>query len=273
MTLPTIFIVSGGQGTSGERILQTALAQFQVQPPVVLVPQVRQMAEVEAVISRAQDARGIIVHTLVDSELRIALTDLARARDVPAVDLMGPLLLRLSGLLEQQPLGQPGLYRQLHEDYFRRMDAIEFTVEHDDGRNPHELPFAEIVLVGVSRVGKTPLSMYLGTRGWKVANVPLVKNVPPPDELSQINPARVVGLLAEPDQLVLYRHRRQEKMSYHRQTDYARPDDIREEMDYARRIFQRGHFAVLDVSDKPIEESADEVISLVSHRLQAQGES
>ena len=114
---------------------------------------------------------------LVDADLRSALLDLIRDYGVPAIDLMGPMLLHLAHILDKPPIGQPGLYRQLHEDYFKRIEAIEFTVDHDDGRKPHELGLAEIVIVGVSRVGKTPLSMYLSTRGWKVANVPLVRYV------------------------------------------------------------------------------------------------
>jgi len=268
MTTPPIFIVSGGKGSSGEQLVRTVLAQFPEKTiPIIVVPQVRQPDQIQDVVDRAVTSGGTIVHTLVDSTLRGTLTNLAREKNITAIDLMGSLLLRLSSVLEQPPLGQPGLYRELREDYFKRIEAIEFTVDHDDGRRPHELRLAEIVLIGVSRVGKTPLSMYLSTRGWKVANVPLIKEVPVPPELFAIDNRRVVGLLVEPDQLMSYRQHRQQRLGVGSKSAYADIEALATEVDFARQIFRRGQFATVDVTDKSIEESAEEVIARITRQL------
>jgi regulator of PEP synthase PpsR (kinase-PPPase family) len=262
---PPVFIVSGGMGTSGEQVVQTALAQFQgVEAPVVVVSHVHRVQQLQDVAAQARTTGGIVVHTLVDAKLRSALNDLVRDNSLTAIDLIGPLLLGLTRILGRKPRGKPGLYRHLREDYFKRIEAIEFAVDHDDGHKPHELHRAEIVLAGLSRVGKTPLSMYLSTRGWKVANVPLVREVPPPQELFEIERHRVVGLTIQPDQLVAYRRRRQQRIGLLDKSSYADMDDIEEELKFARRIFERGQFAVVDMTDKPIEESAEEVIAHVT---------
>ena len=267
MSTPPIFIVSGGAGLSGEQLVRTALAQFaSADVPIEIVPHVRR-DQLEDVVKRAVVSGGIIVHTLVDADLRSALLDLIRDYGVPAIDLMGPMLLHLAHILDKPPIGQPGLYRQLHEDYFKRIEAIEFTVDHDDGRKPHELGLAEIVIVGVSRVGKTPLSMYLSTRGWKVANVPLVREIAPPAELFEIDARRVVGLTIDEEQLAAHRRRRAMKLGMDRQVPYTDPASLYAEMEYAQAILRRGRFAVVDITNKPIEESADEVVEQVVRRL------
>ncbi len=264
-TKPPIFIVTGGTGASGEQLVRTALAQFEeAETPVIRVPHVQHVEQLEPVIAQAVASGGLIVHTLVDANLRGALNDLAQTRNVVAIDLMGPLLFRLSGLLGEKPLGKPGLYRQLREDYFKRIEAIEFTVDHDDGRKPAELALADIVLTGVSRVGKTPLSMYLSTLGWKVANVPLIPQLTPPPELFRISHRRVIGLIIQPEQLITYRRRRQQRLGMSARTAYSDLDEITDELEFARRVFRQGQFKVIDVTDRPIEESADEIITYIN---------
>lgn len=267
---PSVFIVSGGVGASAEQTVRTALVQFEgAEVQVVIVPNVRELPEIEAVVDQAAKSRGIIVHTLVDVDMRQALNRLARKRNVAAIDLMGRLLSQLTALLGQEPLGQPGLYRQLRQDYFDRVEAIEFTVANDDGRNSRDWSQAEIVLVGVSRVGKTPLSMYLSVQGWRVANVPLVPGVPPPPELYNLDRRRVVALTIDPGQLVAHRERRQRRLGVSGGTAYTDPTEIFEELETMRKLYQRSGFAIVDITDKPIEESADEVIAQVTRRLKS----
>jgi hypothetical protein len=201
-----------------------------------------------------------VVHTLVDAQLRHALTESLRKHHVPAVDLVGKAIGLIEQRLGQKPLGSPGRYRALHEDYFNRIDALEFAIDHDDGRRPHELPLAEIVLVGVSRVGKTPLSMYLATHGWKVANVPLAQNVKPPHTLFEIDQRHVFGLSVDPGQLLELRHKRGKQIGMGH-GKYQEPSEIYEELQFADRLFRRGQFRVVDMTDKPIEEAAQEIIS------------
>lgn len=269
---PPIYVVSGGYGSSGEQLARTALAQFAgVQVPVRVVPHVRSVGEIRRVVEEAASRQGTILHTLVDLELRRAMIRIAREKNAVAIDLMGRLLSRLSNVLEREPIGQPGLYRRLREDHFQRVEAIEFSMEHDDGQKLQELELAEIVLVGPSRVGKTPLNMYLAVQGWKVANLPLILEIPPPPQLFQIDRRRVVGLLVEAEQLLAHRRQRHRRLGTAPSSDYIRPRRIQEEVEYARLIFRRGGFPVVDMTDKPIEESAEEVILLVTRSAGQKG--
>jgi [pyruvate, water dikinase]-phosphate phosphotransferase / [pyruvate, water dikinase] kinase len=264
---PPIFIVSGGTGASGEQLVRTVLAQFRRPVPIVLVPNVHSEAELAELVEKAAAVGGTIVHTLVNSSLRKALGQMAQPRAVLTIDLMGPLLDWLALALGEQPAEKPGLYHHQREAYFERVAAIEYSVEHDDGQRVSELPEAQIVLVGVSRSGKTPLSMYLAINGWKVANVPLIRDIPPPPVLLEIDPRRVVGLTVEPGQLIAHRKWRQAELGVGGGSPYVDGEAIYEEVQEVRRFCRRSGFAILDVTDKPIESSAAEVIELVTSRL------
>lgn len=266
-TPPPVYIVSGGVGASGEQLVQTVLAQFpDNNVPVITVGNVRHLTQIKRVVAQAKQSGGTIAHTLVDERLRRTLIDLARAEDVVALDLMGPLLSRLETVLKRQSRGQPGLYRQFHRAYYERVSAIEFTMAHDDGQRSVGWPQADIVLVGVSRSGKTPLSMYLAVLGWKVANIPLVPEVPPPPDLFKLDRQHVIGLTIRPDQLIVFREQRYSRLGVPIPLDYIDPRRIGAEVQAALKIFRRGHFAVIDVTDKPIETTADEIIKLIESR-------
>ncbi len=271
-TPPVVLVLSGGTGASGELLVRTALAQFRQAVPVEIVPHILSVAQVEEAVARARATGGIIAHTFVDGDLRRATAESAARAGVTAIDLIGPLLEHLTAVLGEQPAGKPGLYRQQREKYFERVEAIEFSVAHDDGQRIEELPQAEIVLVGVSRAGKTPLSMYLSVMGWKVANVPLVPELPPPPMLLQVDPRRVVGLTIEPGQLIAHRRWRQTHLGI-ATTTYTDAETIYEEVEAARRFCRKHGFAIVDVTDKPIESSAEEVIAVVTRRLRAGGTS
>jgi regulator of PEP synthase PpsR (kinase-PPPase family) len=189
--LSPIYIVSGGTGASGERLVQTVLVQFpECHIPLVTINHVRQIEQIERVVAQAAGQNGTIVHTLIDDRLRRAIKQLARKQGVATIDLMGDLLARLTQVLGQNHLNQPGRYRHLNQGYFERIAAIDFALAHDDGQNRQDWPEAEIVLVGVSRTGKTPLSIYLSVLGWRVANVPLIAELPLPEPLWQLDRRR-----------------------------------------------------------------------------------
>jgi regulator of PEP synthase PpsR (kinase-PPPase family) len=262
---PPIYIVSGGTGASGEQLVHTILVQFPgCQIPVITIAHVRQVAQLEAAVARAATDGGFIVHTLVNAHLRHALNRLTQERHVAAIDLMGNLFDYLSRILGQEPAQQPGLYRQLHQDYFERVAAIEFTIAHDDGQRSQDWPLADIILVGVSRVGKTPLSIYLSVLGWKVANAPLVPGLSPEPELFKVDHRRVIGLNIEPGQLLAHRQQRQQRLGTSGPSAYTDPAQLYEEVMAARRLFKQGGFSVIDVTDKPIEASADDIIKLMA---------
>jgi regulator of PEP synthase PpsR (kinase-PPPase family) len=264
-----IYIVSGGAGTSGEQLLHTVLVQFpEREVPVTTVAHVRRVEQIEDVVKQAATTGGSIVHTLVDTRLYHALQRMSQEHNVVTIDAMSDLLSHLSEVLDQEPLRQPGLYRKLHQDYFERVAAIEFSMAHDDGKNPQGWSQAEIVLVGLSRVGKTPLSMYLAVQGWKVVNVPLIMDITPPPELFRVDPGRVVGMKLEPRQILAHRQQRQRRLGTLGPSPYADPLKIYDEVEAADRIFKQGGFSVLDVTNKPIEASADDVIRLITRQVQ-----
>jgi regulator of PEP synthase PpsR (kinase-PPPase family) len=260
----SLLVVSGGSGASGEQAVRTLLAQFPaVEIPLRVVPHLRTPQQITTLVDEAAATNAILVHTLVNRELRDKLLAAAQAKGVPHFDLFGPLLDHLADLLDQPPLGTPGLYQQLHAAYFKRVEAIEYAVAHDDGKRIEDLPLAEIVLLGVSRVGKTPLSMYLSVLGWKVANVPLVVQVPPPPILFEIDPQRVVGLSIAPLQLLTHRRWRSQSMGL-AEGAYVDRHAVQEELRAAQHFFATHGFAIIDTTDKPVETSGEEVIAAVS---------
>jgi [pyruvate, water dikinase]-phosphate phosphotransferase / [pyruvate, water dikinase] kinase len=265
---PPIFVVSGGVGASGEQIVHTLLAQFPyIQAPVITFGNVRSVEQVAQVLARAKRNAGLIVHTLIDAGLRNELVQRAEREGILAVDLMGDLMGWMITNYGQEPLGVPGLYRQLNKDYFERVSAIEFTMAHDDGKDPSGWPKADIVLVGVSRTGKTPISLYLSVLGWKVANIPLVPEIPTPSDLYELDQRRVIGLTIEPGQLLLHRQHRQRQLGVVGASAYADPAQIHEEIQQSRNLFRKAGFSIINVTDKPIETCADEIIRTITRRI------
>ena len=263
-----IYVISGGTGATGELLARTVLAQFRVQSPIYIVANVSAPEDIYRVVESAESAGGSILHTLVNKRLRSLLIERAGERGVFAFDLAGPLIEHVSAELGQEPLGVPGLYRQQQIAYFRRVEAIEFTVAHDDGKHTDDLLNADIVIVGPSRCGKTPLSMYLSMLGWKVANVPIVPYVEPPATLYEVDKRRIVALQIAPAQLLAHRRWRQQSMGT-AEGQYTDREAIVEELrEYNHFVYRRG-FPVLDVTDKPIESSGEEIVRMISGRAQA----
>jgi regulator of PEP synthase PpsR (kinase-PPPase family) len=267
-TPPPVYVVSGGTGASGQQIVETVLAQFPtLQVPVIVRNHIRNLQQVEIAVKEAEAEGGTVVHTFVDSSLREAIHRLGRKHGVVMIDLIGPLLEQMAGQSSAKPLGQAGLYRKLRKDYFDRVEAIDFAVSHDDGNGSVDISLADVVILGVSRCGKTPLSMYLGVHGWKAANIPIIKDIPLPGELSRIDRRRVIGLNIEPSRLLEYRRKREERMGKVGMMSYSSPPEVLEELRAARRIYREGGFYVVEVTDKPIEIIADEIIKLISLNL------
>lgn len=267
-----IYVVSDGGGATAEAVTDAVTVQF---PGVDFVierhPGVRTRDQVLAVVEEAARNRGIIVHTIVITEIRRLLLRECRQRVIDHVDLAGPLLGQISQHVGMRPLLRPGVSRGLSDEYFRRIDAIQFTVRHDDGQGLDTLHEADIVLVGVSRSSKTPLSIYLSMRGWKVANLPIVLGIEPPKKLEEIDQTKIVALTIDLDELVRIRQHRVRSLGPQGNGDYADPEKVAEELAYCRKIVRRGYpWPIVDITGKSIEESAKEVISLVeSQRLRA----
>ena len=258
-----VFVVSDATGRTAELVVRAALVQFQgADVRVTLRSHVRSAEAVRRVVDEAAEARGLIVHTVVSTALRNAILTEGRSRSVPTIDLLGPLLLRLEDLLRLQPMAKPGLFREMDQEYRRRFEVFEFAVKHDDGQDPRGLGQADVVLVGVSRTSKTPLSVFLAGRGLRTANVPVVHRLPLPEELFRLDPRKVVGLTIKPDRLLELRRARLQQMQTPPKFPYADPRQVWAELEYALRLFGQGGWPVVDVTDKSIEEVAAEILIL-----------
>ena len=264
---PPIFVISGGTGATGDLLARTVLAQFpNVNVQIHVETKVVSEERVHEVVKKATGIPGaIIVHTMVNRNFRRLLVAEAARAGIVTFDLAGPLEEHLSRELDMQPEQTPGLYHQMRRAYFDRVEAIEFTVAHDDGQRVEDLTKAEIVLLGVSRVGKTPLSMYLSILGWKTANVPFVPGVPLPHELDDVDPHKVVGLIIEPVQLMAHRRYRAARSGI-RAEGYVDRQSVIDELRAANHYYYQHGYHVVDTTDKPIETSAEEIVSLITRR-------
>ncbi len=261
-------VISDATGETAERMVRAAIMQFSDTPVCVDVySRVRLESEVEKIIERASEIRALLVFTVVSPEERTLIMRLVERHNVACVDLMGALMGNLEGFLSTTPVGVPGLLHKIDKDYFRRIDAVEFAVKNDDGAEPRNLPKADLVLVGISRTSKTPLSTYLAQKGLKVANVPLVLGVPPPDELAEVDERKVYGLIIRPDALVRIRKARLTRLGMPEDSSYGTRNHIKNEIDYAREIFRtHPNWPVIDVTNKAIEETASDILRMYRER-------
>jgi [pyruvate, water dikinase]-phosphate phosphotransferase / [pyruvate, water dikinase] kinase len=261
-----VIVISDGTGVTGERVVQAAMTQFDIDTITVeRVPEVRDPDRIRHALALAAEKKATVLYSLVAVEHRVLLLHEARRLGIWTIDLLGPLLLRLSGALAASPRAEAGLFRQIDEEYFRRIDAMDFTVKHDDGKRVEEIGNADLVLIGVSRSCKTPLSIFLGYRGWHVANVPIVLGIPPPAELFAADPRKVIALSARSEWLSGVRRERSRRMAPGVVLDYAETAYIAEELRYFQSIVVRGAWTVVDVTGKAIEETAAEIIALLPH--------
>jgi regulator of PEP synthase PpsR (kinase-PPPase family) len=262
-----VHVVSDATGETATRVVAAVERQFpDLRVEVVRHPQVTSTDDVQLAASRARGRRAVVVYTLVNPELREAMRSCCKRYRLHYCDLLGhPLeaVARVSGLPAK---GEAGALPALDSSYFKRVEAIEFAVQADDGVAPVRLQQAAIVLVGVSRTSKTPLSIYLGYLGYKAANVPIVLGIEPPDALFEVEAARVVGVTIKAEQLVAIRESRVREMKTTKRA-YANLEEIYEELEHAERIHRRLGCPVIEVSTLAIEETAHRIIRIVEQRL------
>ncbi len=261
---PKVYIISDSIGETAEFVVNAVASQFNSGHITIRKESFLTSAErLKQVVKEASREKCMIAFTLVMPELRQVILQEAAKYDIPIVDVLGPMLEAFSKIMPADPRLEPGLVRRMDEDYFRRIAAIEFAVKHDDGKDPKGLLQADVVLVGVSRTSKTPLSMYLAHRKLKVANSPLVPEVEPPQELFWIPENRIVGLTIHPEILREIRMERLNTLGLKAKANYANMERILEELEYARRIMRRLNCPVFDVSNKAVEEVASKVLHVV----------
>jgi regulator of PEP synthase PpsR (kinase-PPPase family) len=259
----SIFIVSDATGGTALRMVRSALVQFGdmgvelIQRTHVNTPQ-----RVQTVVEEAARKRSLIVHTIVSSDLRNLILQQSRLAGVDAMDLMGPVLDRLSVFLDRPPIEEAGLYKHLAEGKTREIAAVEFAFRHDDGRKPEDLPYAEIVLVGVSRSLKTPTTLYLAYHGWFTANVPIILEVPVSEELFSVPHEKVFCLVMAESRLLELRRTRASSISLP-QSSYISPEYVRDEILYAKKLCRDHAWQLIDTTGKSIEEIAREILALM----------
>jgi len=265
-----IYIASCGEGINAFNLVESALVQFpDNQISVVKVAHIRSESQVDELIEKVKNVKSLVVHTMVNSGLRKYLTRKGIDNHIVTIDLMGPILSKIQAFLNTPPLEKPGLYREIHQVNLKQVSAIDFSLAHDDGLNPETLMGSEIVLVGLSRAGKTPLSMYMAVMGWKVANIPYVPGVPMPNTLDKVDRRRIIALNINAEQLTAHRKMRQESLGTSDISSYVLKQDIEDEIKNAQKYYIIKGFSMINVSNKPIETSAEEILEMITRRFMA----
>ena len=267
MASPIIYVVSDSVGETAELVTKAAASQFQQSNVAIKrFPFIENPEHIEEVISLAKLNQAIIAYTLVRPVDREYMKKRTEEEGIFAYDIIGPLMDELENKYQYKPEFEPGLVRQLDDDYFKRVEAIEFAVKYDDGRDPRGILRADIVLVGVSRTCKTPLSQFLAHKRYKVANVPLVPEVEPPEELFLVAPEKCIGLKISPEKLNHIRKERLKTLGLGDHAIYANLERIKEELTYFNKVVDRLNCSVIDVTNKAIEETANTIITTIQSR-------
>lgn len=264
-----ILVMSDGTGETAYRMLKAAMAQFQEDVVITRYANIREREQIREILRAASAASGedtLVVYTFVGPELRSFLKGRADEEGIQSVDLLGPLMDSLAGFFKKPPVAKPGLLHRVDEEYFNRIDAIEYALRHDDGRSIKDIGSADLILVGVSRVSKTPVSIYLAQEGWKVANVTTVLGMKPPKELFEVDQHKVVGLTIDPSRLTEVRTERLRQLGVN-DSSYADLERVKEELAHTENIFKQNPvWPVIDVTGKSIEEIAQDILDKVIGR-------
>lgn len=260
-----VLIVSDALGNTAYGVALAALSQFDhACVHIQRLSKIEDVARVQSFLDAGSYGAGalVVLHTVAAPVLRAELAALLAARSIPAIDLLGPAVAALRDLLGREPNGMPGMTHRVDDRYFERIDAMEYFVEHDDGRGADDLSRADIVLLGISRTGKTPLSMYLAFQGYRVANIPLAHGVEPPASIFDIDPAKLFGLISTAPVVSDIRAARiGEEVAHGWSGTYAAPEHVELEMDEARALMRRLGCFIVRTDHRAIEETAAEIVA------------
>lgn len=263
-----VYVLSDSIGETGEQVARAAVSQFNLDKyEVRRFPYITEEDQIIEIFEEAKNEKSIIVYTIVIERLKNFIVEMGEVYGIPVVDLMTPVLNALEQVLDYEPKREPGLIRRLDEKYFKKVEAVEFAVKYDDGKDTRGIKRADIVLIGVSRTSKTPLSMYLAHKNFKVANVPLVPEVPIPEELFHKDNRRIFGLIANPFKLNEIRQERLKSLGLSNNANYASIERIKLELEYSKNIMEKLGCTVIDVSNKAVEETAGIVIDCMKENF------
>ncbi|MES2497403.1 MAG: pyruvate, water dikinase regulatory protein [Pseudomonadota bacterium] len=267
-----LHLLSDSTGETLENIAKAGLAQFDgVETIKHFWPMVRSQGHLDRILLEIAQRPGLVIFTLVNNDIRTRLESRCHALGLPSVSALDPVIDALSQLLGQEALARPGRQHILDAAYYARVEAIQFTIAHDDGIAPEDWEEADIILTGVSRSSKTPTSIYLANRGYKVANVPLVVESPPPPTFYSLVHPLIVGLTTSPERLIQIRRNRLLSLNQSPETAYVDHEKVVTELSFARRIFSDRGWPVIDVTRRSIEETAAAIINLVNERASKDG--
>ncbi|RDZ15422.1 phosphoenolpyruvate synthase regulatory protein [Priestia megaterium] len=267
MNNPCLYVISDSVGETAELVVKAASSQFNMTDFVIKrVPYVEDIATLSEVVSVAKMNNAIIGFTLVKPEMREFLIQEASKNGVEVFDIIGPLIDKIQSSYQLSPRYEPGMARKLDEDYFKKVEAIEFAVKYDDGRDPRGILRADIVLIGVSRTSKTPLSQFLAHKRLKVANVPIVPEVDPPEELFHVSPEKCIGLTISPEKLNDIRKERLKSLGLNDKAIYANIGRIKEELEFFKGIVDKIGCEVVDVSNRAVEETAGIILNTIKKK-------
>lgn len=267
-----IHLVSDSTGETLNSVAKAACAQFHEFIAMEhIYALVRSQRQLHRVLKMIETHPGVVLYTMMNDDLRRELEERCRELQMPAVPVLDPVLGTLRTYLGREASHRTGVQHEIDAAYFQRIDAMNFTLTHDDGQNAQDLSLAQIVLVGVSRTSKTPTSLYLANRGIRIANVPIVHNQPLPPGLEHVKQALVVGLTASPERLVQIRRNRLLSLKETAETDYINMDAVRDEIIYARKLISKHGWPIIDVSRRSIEETAAAILNLYQEHTGGEG--
>ena len=260
-----IYVISDSVGETAQQVTKAAISQFQLEDDYEIrrFPYVVEVNFLEEILKSAKEENAIVIYTLVEQELLEFTEQYCEKENLSCVDLMTPILKQITNKIGVTPKREPGIIRKLDESYFKRVEAIEFAVKYDDGKDQRGILQADVVLLGISRTSKTPLSMYLANKNIKVANVPLVPEIPIPKEVFEINQKKIIGLTNTPEKLNQIRQERLKSLGLSSNANYAKFDRILQELDYSDKIMKIVGCPVIDVSNKAIEETAGIIMDIM----------
>lgn len=254
----TIYAISDSLGGTSQKLLSAVMAQY---PDLIFnnsyrFPFINKESELLDILQDAIKDDAVVISTLVDSHLAATAREFSRVNHLSYLDLMNPFFEIIKEKTGTQPIEVPGVLHRLDTEYFNKISAIEFAVKYDDGKNPQGFLESDLVILGVSRTSKTPLSIYLANKGYKVSNLPLIPEVPLPQVLDKVDKRRMIGLVCDPDKLAKVRSNRLDALGLTQATSYTDVEKIYEELDYSKKVFQKHQAYIINITDKSIEETA-----------------